>query len=109
MLAGVVFLLSLLVTVHGINSASDLVGTWSTKSRSVATGPVCIYFQDRGEVLEKLTDQGFFDPVEDRLIEPKHTGISYSFTADGYYEVAYYRSLSNREYKEIAIYLWPWI
>lgn len=57
MLAGVVFLLSLLVTVHGINSASDLVGTWSTKSRSVVTGPVCIYFQDRaGEVLEKLTD-----------------------------------------------------
>lgn len=55
----------------------DLVGTWSTKSRSVITGP------------------GFYDPLSDELIEPAHTGISYSFTQDGYYEEAYFRAISN--------------
>lgn len=43
MFAGVIFLLSLFVAVvHGVNSAADLVGTWTTKSRSVVTGPVCV-------------------------------------------------------------------
>jgi len=56
---------------------SQLVGTWSTKSGKVLTGP------------------GFFNPINDSLIEPSHTGISYSFTADGHYEEAYYRTVSN--------------
>ncbi|EYE98726.1 uncharacterized protein EURHEDRAFT_374781 [Aspergillus ruber CBS 135680] len=67
----------LLTTAVGAVSVSELVGTWSTKSESVFTG------------------EGFFDPVEDRLIEPKHPGVSYSFTSDGYYEAAYYRALAN--------------
>ncbi|EFR04574.1 hypothetical protein MGYG_07580 [Nannizzia gypsea CBS 118893] len=54
-----------------------LVGTWTTKSRKVVTGP------------------GFYDPVKDRLIEPSHTGISYSFTEDGYFEEAHYRAIAN--------------
>lgn len=57
-----------------------LVGTWSTKSKAVFTGP------------------GFYNPVTDRLIEPNHPGISYSFTEDGHYEEAYYRAISNREF-----------
>ncbi|KAG9771557.1 ROT1-like protein, partial [Aureobasidium melanogenum] len=56
---------------------TDLVGTWTTKSKKVMTGP------------------GFYNPVADRLIEPELTGISYSFTSDGYYEEAYYRAISN--------------
>jgi hypothetical protein len=40
--------------------------------------------------------QGFYNPVNDSFIEPSHTGISYSFTSDGYYEEAYYRAISNR-------------
>lgn len=32
------------------------------------------------------------------MTEPTHTGISYSFTADGYYEEAYYRAVANRTY-----------
>ncbi|KAL2356510.1 chaperone for protein-folding within the ER, fungal-domain-containing protein [Cryomyces antarcticus] len=54
-----------------------LIGTWSTKSNKTITGP------------------GFYDPVNERLIEPSHTGFSYSFTGDGFYEEAYYRAIAN--------------
>ncbi|OSS47635.1 hypothetical protein B5807_07207 [Epicoccum nigrum] len=56
---------------------TDLVGTWSSKSNSTFTGP------------------GFYDPVNDHFTEPKHTGISYSFSADGYFEESYYRAVAN--------------
>jgi len=39
--------------------------------------------------------QGFYDPLNERLIEPNRTGISYSFTGDGHYEEAYYRAIAN--------------
>ncbi|KAJ5722788.1 hypothetical protein N7488_000823 [Penicillium malachiteum] len=58
-------------------SVDDLVGTWTTKSREVVTGP------------------GFYDPLVDKLLEPNLTGISYSFDADGHYEEALYRALAN--------------
>ncbi|KAL8671071.1 MAG: hypothetical protein Q9168_004419 [Polycauliona sp. 1 TL-2023] len=54
-----------------------LTGTWTTKSRKVFTGP------------------GFYDPVNEKMFEPPLTGFSYSFTDDGFYEVAYYRAGSN--------------
>ncbi|EEP77579.1 predicted protein [Uncinocarpus reesii 1704] len=54
-----------------------LAGTWSTKSRNVVTGP------------------DFYDPIKDRFKEPENTGISYSFTDDGFFEEAYYRAISN--------------
>ncbi|KAL9100292.1 MAG: hypothetical protein Q9163_004310 [Psora crenata] len=56
----------------------ELEGTWTTKSRKVVTGP------------------GFYDPVNEKMFEPDLTGISYSFTSDGFYEEAYYRAVSNR-------------
>jgi len=56
---------------------TDLVGTWSSKSNSTFTGP------------------GFYDPVNDHFTEPKHTGISYSFSADGFFEESYYRAVAN--------------
>lgn len=46
---------------------------------------------------DDLLLQGFYDPIKDRLIEPSHTGISYSFTEDGYFEEAQYRAIANRE------------
>jgi hypothetical protein len=49
-----------------------------------------------GGIWADITSQGFYDPINERLIEPKHTGISYSFTADGFYEAAYYRAIANR-------------
>lgn len=60
-------------------SFPSLTGTWRSKSGAVLTGP------------------GFYDPVNEKFIEPALTGISYSFTDDGWYEEAYYRAVSNRE------------
>ncbi|KHJ33111.1 putative protein rot1 [Erysiphe necator] len=56
---------------------SELVGTWASKSAATLTGAA------------------FYDPIHDVFIEPSHTGISYSFTADGFYEEAYYRAVPN--------------
>ncbi|KAF2094327.1 hypothetical protein NA57DRAFT_19857, partial [Rhizodiscina lignyota] len=56
---------------------TNLVGTWSSKSNQTFTGP------------------GFYNPKKEQFIEPSHTGISYSFTADGHYETAYYRAIAN--------------
>ncbi|CAO2652747.1 Nn.00g021580.m01.CDS01 [Neocucurbitaria sp. VM-36] len=55
----------------------DIVGTWNSKANSTMTGP------------------GFYDPVNEKFTEPKHPGISYSFSADGNYEEAYYRAVAN--------------
>lgn len=55
----------------------SLVGTWSSKSNTVFTGP------------------GFYDPVDELLIEPDLPGISYSFTEDGYFEEAVYQITPN--------------
>ncbi|KAJ5910885.1 Protein r.t1.c1 [Penicillium subrubescens] len=68
---------TLLATTVAAASVDELVGTWTTKSRNVLTGP------------------GFYDPLKDQLLEPNLTGISYSFSADGYYEEALYRALAN--------------
>lgn len=98
----IVLLLCLLATAANAISASELVGTWTTKSRSVVTGPVSdkVCFQ---EEMQADNGQRFFDPVDDRLLEPKHTGISYSFTENGFYEAAYYRAVANREYIYISV------
>jgi len=70
--------------------AQDLTGTWSSKANSTHTGP------------------GFYNPTTDRLIEPSHPGISYSFTDDGHYEVAYYRAVSNPTNPECPSAIMQW-
>lgn len=65
----------LFATTNALNA--KLVGTWTSKSAKVLTGP------------------SFYNPINDSIIEPAHPGISYSFTADGFYEEAYYRTISN--------------
>lgn len=59
------------------DSEYSIVGTWSSKSNTVFTGP------------------GFYDPIDELLIEPALPGISYSFTEDGYFEEAIYQVTSN--------------
>ena len=59
------------------STAESLHGTWSSKSNQVFTGP------------------GFYDPIDELLIEPSLPGISYSFTEDGYFEEATYQVKGN--------------
>lgn len=56
---------------------ADIVGTWNSKANSTMTG------------------SDFYDPVNEKFTEPQHPGISYSFSADGFYEEAYYRAIAN--------------
>ncbi|KAI9670962.1 MAG: Reversal of tor2 lethality [Alyxoria varia] len=55
----------------------QIVGTWTSKTGKVLTGP------------------GFYNPNKEEMLEPDLPGISYSFTEDGYYETALYRALAN--------------
>ncbi|TID14137.1 hypothetical protein CANINC_004783 [Pichia inconspicua] len=57
--------------------SDKIFGTWSSKANTVFTGP------------------GFYDPVDELLIEPALPGISYSFTEDGYWEEAIYQVSPN--------------
>jgi len=59
------------------HNASAITGTWSSGSQAVVTG------------------SGFANPANESFIYPKTTGVSYSFTGDGYYEIARYRFVSN--------------
>ncbi|GAA5974937.1 hypothetical protein JCM11641_006770 [Rhodosporidiobolus odoratus] len=61
------------------SNATGFAGTWSTGSGAVTTGP------------------GFADPMnnDQPFVYPANTGISYSFTDDGYFEEAQYRFNSN--------------
>ncbi|KAL9640657.1 MAG: hypothetical protein Q9164_000139 [Protoblastenia rupestris] len=70
----------------------QLEGTWTTKSRKVVTGPVSAQTLLRPSQVPRM---GFYDPVNEKMFEPDLTGISYSFTKDGFYEEAYYRAISN--------------
>lgn len=74
----------LLHLVHGF-SMDELEGTWVSKSNTVFTGP------------------GFYDPVDELLIEPALPGIAYSFTKDGHFEEALYRIVSNPQNHSCAI------
>ncbi|KAF8416165.1 chaperone for protein-folding within the ER, fungal-domain-containing protein [Tirmania nivea] len=56
---------------------TSLTGVWTSKSWAVFTG------------------HDSYNTVSDRLIEPKLTGSSYSFTDDGFFEEAIYITISN--------------
>ncbi|KAM0746321.1 hypothetical protein T439DRAFT_136393 [Meredithblackwellia eburnea MCA 4105] len=61
------------------SNSTGFAGTWSSGSGAVVTGP------------------GFADPMNSNrpFIYPANTGISYSFTDDGYFEEAQYRFNAN--------------
>lgn len=60
-----------------LHNVTALVGTWSSGSQAVVTG------------------SGFANPANTSFTYPPTTGISYSFTSDGFYEIARYRFVSN--------------
>ncbi|KAF5382620.1 hypothetical protein D9615_002761 [Tricholomella constricta] len=59
------------------HNATSIVGTWSSGSKNVMTGP------------------NFANPANVSFNYPKTTGISYSFSQDGFYEIARYRFIGN--------------
>jgi len=59
------------------HNATSIVGTWSSGSRAVQTGP------------------SFANPANMTFTYPRTTGISFSFSQDGFYEVARYRFFGN--------------
>ncbi|KAH3662217.1 hypothetical protein OGAPHI_005465 [Ogataea philodendri] len=67
------------------DSSTSLNGTWSSKSNTVFTGP------------------GFYDPIDELLIEPALPGISYSFHDDGYFEEAIYQVTPNPKNHSCAV------
>ncbi|KTW26161.1 hypothetical protein T552_04198 [Pneumocystis carinii B80] len=67
-----------------------LAGTWTSKSKSVFTG------------------SGFYDHVRDVMFPPKLTGVSYSFTDDGYFEESLYRVSSNPTTPECSVAVMQW-
>lgn len=77
MVMSIASVLLLSAALTAAQTPADLIGTWSSKSNSTLTGPK------------------FYDPVNEKFTEPKHTGISYSFSADGHFEEAYYRAIAN--------------
>jgi len=73
----VTLLLSVPAFSQVVTSATLLPGTWSTGSGAVTTGP------------------DFCTPENTTFNYPKNTGVSVSFTSDGYYELARYRFKGN--------------
>jgi len=59
------------------HNATPITGTWSSGSRHVVTGP------------------GFANPAQESFTYPNTTGVGYSFSDDGWYEIARYRFASN--------------
>jgi hypothetical protein len=60
-----------------VHNTTTIIGTWSSGSKGVVTGA------------------GFANPAAYSFEYPKTTGISYSFSEDGYFEEAQYRFQSN--------------
>ncbi|KAK6337725.1 Reversal of tor2 lethality [Orbilia brochopaga] len=58
-------------------NVTSLEGTWTSKSDTVVTGP------------------DIYDPIGERLIEPRLPGTAFSFTADGHFEEAIYNVVGN--------------
>ncbi|KAJ7352534.1 chaperone for protein-folding within the ER, fungal-domain-containing protein [Mycena albidolilacea] len=59
------------------HNVTPITGTWSSGSKHVVTGA------------------GFANPAQESFTYPNTTGVSYSFSDDGWYEVARYRFASN--------------
>ncbi|KAJ6448928.1 chaperone for protein-folding within the ER, fungal-domain-containing protein, partial [Mycena sanguinolenta] len=59
------------------HNVTPITGTWSSGSKHVVTGA------------------GFANPAQESFTYPNTTGVGYSFSDDGWYEIARYRFASN--------------
>lgn len=65
------------IKYDSIHNATAITGTWSTGSKAVSTGA------------------GFADPANMTFFYPNTTGISFSFSDQGFYEISRYRFNGN--------------
>jgi len=65
------------IVFDSIHNATSLGGSWASGAQKVVTG------------------SGFANPANESFTYPPVTGVGYSFTNDGFYEIARYRFVSN--------------
>ncbi|KAJ7650597.1 chaperone for protein-folding within the ER, fungal-domain-containing protein [Roridomyces roridus] len=65
------------IVYDSIHNFTAITGTWSSGSQHVVPGP------------------GFANPAQETFQYPNTTGVGYSFSDDGWYEIARYRFASN--------------
>ncbi|KDQ49910.1 hypothetical protein JAAARDRAFT_200425 [Jaapia argillacea MUCL 33604] len=79
------------IVYDSIHNATVITGTWSSGSKAVVTGP------------------GFANPANQSFTYPPTAGVSYSFSADGYYEIARYRFNGNGSLPNCIVGVMNWV
>ncbi|KAF7357989.1 hypothetical protein MVEN_00845900 [Mycena venus] len=67
------------------HNTTSIVGTWSSGTKQVVPGA------------------GFADPTQETFTYPKNSGVGYSFSDDGWYELARFRYSANGSHPECII------
>ncbi|KAJ7466881.1 chaperone for protein-folding within the ER, fungal-domain-containing protein [Mycena latifolia] len=67
------------------HNTTSIVGTWSSGTQQVVPGA------------------GFANPAQESFTYPKATGVGYSFSDDGWYELARYRFAANGSHPDCII------
>ncbi|KAJ7227873.1 chaperone for protein-folding within the ER, fungal-domain-containing protein [Mycena haematopus] len=67
------------------HNTTSMVGTWSSGTQNVVPGV------------------GFADPAQETFTYPKASGVGYSFSDDGWYELARFRYIGNSSHPECIV------
>ncbi|KAJ7031067.1 chaperone for protein-folding within the ER, fungal-domain-containing protein [Mycena alexandri] len=67
------------------HNTTSIVGTWSSGTKHVVPGP------------------GFANPAQETFTYPSTPGVGYSFSDDGWYELARYRFVANGSHPECIV------
>ncbi|KAJ7140905.1 chaperone for protein-folding within the ER, fungal-domain-containing protein [Mycena epipterygia] len=67
------------------HNTTSIVGTWSSGTQQVVPGA------------------GFANPAQESFTYPKATGVGYSFSDDGWYELARYRFVANGSHPDCIV------
>lgn len=87
----VLFALLCVLDLARADGVRNMTGTWSSGSQQVLTGAV------NGNVRCTLLTQMFYNPIKKLFNVPPVAGVSYSFTPDGYFEMARVKYNSSSE------------
>ncbi|KAF7334781.1 hypothetical protein MSAN_02364700 [Mycena sanguinolenta] len=67
------------------HNTTSIVGTWSSGTQNVVPGP------------------GFANPAQETFTYPKASGVGYSFSDNGWYELARFRYVGNSSHPECIV------